>query len=71
MNKIIFKLFGKMILSKIIEYFDKPEVKGKYIALINAKIDLPGKNEEEEKRLFTDITDVSFAQIKTLLKDVK
>lgn len=71
MNKIIFKLFGKMVLVKVVEYFEKPEVKGKYVDLINAKVDLPGKDEEEEKRLFNDIVDVSFAQIKTLLKDVK
>lgn len=70
MNKLVFKLFKKQIISLIISYLDKTEIKEKWVSLINKKVNIPNVDEQVEGVVFRGIIDAGFDEIKTLINEI-
>lgn len=68
---IVLKFFKKGIITLVLKYLENSETKEKWINNLNKKIDLPGLNEDEEKKLFVEISNKGFEEIKFLIKDLK
>lgn len=67
----ILKMFKKNIILLVLNYLEKTETKERWVNKVNQKIDLPGLNEDEEKKLFDEITNKGFEEIKELIKEIK
>ncbi|HON83973.1 MAG TPA: hypothetical protein PLI22_07585 [Caldisericia bacterium] len=67
----ILKMFKKNIILLVLNYLEKTETKERWVNKVNERVDLPGLNEDEEKKLFDEITNKGFEEIKELIKEIK
>jgi len=66
----IVKLFKKQVLKYVVKQLENEELKEDWVSKVNARIDLPGIDETEERKLFYATLDAGFEEIKKKIEEL-
>lgn len=70
LKKLVIKMLWPRLQKIALNYVKSEEYQNKAVQYVNDKVDIPGKNEEEEKKLFDQVYDACQEGLTSTIKNI-